>query len=363
MKCLSVGFVVVMALAVAAPVAAWDSVPSALNDSQEPGSVLVFPYFETGTVLVPDQMGTAPNVDSKFPVTELVITATCPNGLACPFGTTVNLKAAWICPGPSSSSICRQTDFHLKVTVNGTISFDPEKLFDANVPNPLCPKGYLIVWVVDDPGLDNPIKFDSLLGNAVIRRSGGELFTTAAQYNAVPIQGGACCDQGGFTDQGNGHLVFDGYSYRQVTGTILGTVPYDKQRITGSYERQTYLRLLTLDVNAGATNPLTRLYFDFYKQNEEVESADGAFYCWFSHRLHQIDSNLTADFMGAKGLVVGSAVNMSTNDGMTLLGVIDTQEYDASGNIIREYISELSNNSVGVTTIFSPAGTASGVGP
>jgi len=67
--------------------------------------------------------------------------------------------------------------------------------------------------------------------------------------------------------------------------------------------------------------------------------------------------------MGAKGLVVGSAVNMSTNDGMTLLGVIDTQEYDASGNIIREYISELSNDSVGVTTIFSPAGTASGVGP
>ena len=363
MKRLCLLFLLAMALALglAAPAGAWG-----LNDSQEPGSVLVFPYFEKGTVGVPDQMGTAPNVMSKFPVTELVISATCPNGVACPFGQTVYLKAAWICPGFSSSQgICNQHDFHLAVTVNGTISFDPEKLFDANVPNPDCFHGYLIVWVVDDPGLDNPMKFDSLLGNAVIRRQGAGLFTTAAQYNAVPIQGGDCCNQGDFTPLANGQLVFDGYSYRQVTGTILGTVPYDKQRITGIRERETYLRLLTLDVNAGATNPLTQLAFEFYKQNEELESANDSFYCWYSHRLHLIDSNLTAEFMGAKGLVVGKASSLanSIDPPMTLLGVIDTVEYDLTGAIVREYISELSNDSVGVPTIFSPMGSPPGIDP
>src|SRR5438105_8729745 len=229
MKRLCLLFLLVMGLAlgVAAPAGAWG-----LNDSQEPGSVLVFPYYERGTVFVPDQMGTAPHVDSIFPVTELVITATCPKepGFSCTGGQTVHLKAVWICPGTSDSQgICNQTDFHLSVTVNGTISFDPEKLFNANVPRPVCshPHGYLIVWVVDDPGTDNPIKFDSLLGNAVIRRQGLLPKSTAAQYNAVPIQGGDCCNQGEFTPLANGQLVFDGHSYQQVTGTILGTVPYD----------------------------------------------------------------------------------------------------------------------------------------
>jgi len=347
-----------LALGVAAPAGAWG-----LNDSQEPGSVLVFPHFVTGTVFVPDQMGTAPNVMSKFPVTELVISATCPHGVSCPFGTTVNLKAAWICPGESSDAICKQTDFHLKVTVNGTISFDPEKLFDPLVPNPQCSDGhgYLIVWVVDDPGMDNPIKFDSLLGNAVIRRQGLGLSTTAAQYNAVPIQGGDCCAQGGIT--GDGHLVFDGHSYRQVTGTIIGTVPYDK--LSPRFERVTVLRLLTLDVNAGVRNPLTHVHFDFYTPDERIESADGSFYCWFSQPLFQIDSNLTTGFMGTKGLVVGSAFHLAPagDPPVTLLGVIDTQEYDLTENIAREYYSELSNDSVGVPTIFSPLGSPPGIDP
>ena len=50
------------------------------------------------------------------------------------------------------------------------------------VPPPPCPRGYLIGWVVNTS--DRPIKFDGLIGDAVLRVSGGAL----ASYNAIPIQ-------------------------------------------------------------------------------------------------------------------------------------------------------------------------------
>src|SRR6266404_2245984 len=85
----------------------------ALNDSQEPGSVLVFPKFRSGTVNTPDQ--------GTIPITEFEISVACPKGSAgtpdCAFQKPVFLRAHWVCRGDSDTGICQETDFDLMTTV------------------------------------------------------------------------------------------------------------------------------------------------------------------------------------------------------------------------------------------------------
>src|SRR5882762_2196148 len=58
-----------LALGIAAPVAAFNGTPSGtLNDSQEPGSVLVFYRFERGDISTPDE-GTIAKSQFKISVT------------------------------------------------------------------------------------------------------------------------------------------------------------------------------------------------------------------------------------------------------------------------------------------------------
>jgi hypothetical protein len=102
-----------------------------LSNSQEPGSVLVFPYFQTGTVI---EFSNLPE-----PKTEIHIGVTCPTGVTCPELLPVKLHADWVCPGsenPSSSFVCRESDFVLFTTINGKITLSP------NGPNvPPCKHG------------------------------------------------------------------------------------------------------------------------------------------------------------------------------------------------------------------------------
>ena len=70
-----------LALLVAPAATMGQMVEPELNDSQEPGSVLVFPKFLRGTVATPDQ-GTLAR-------TEIEISATCPRGATCVDGQAV----------------------------------------------------------------------------------------------------------------------------------------------------------------------------------------------------------------------------------------------------------------------------------
>jgi hypothetical protein len=125
-------FVVVLTLGVAAPVGAWD-----LNDSEAPGSVIVFHKFIRGTVETPDQ--------GPLPRTQFEISATCPKGASCSLsGQEVILRAHWVCPG-NLDGVCEQSEFILFTTVYGTLVFSPEEIS----PTPPCDRGYLIAWVVD----------------------------------------------------------------------------------------------------------------------------------------------------------------------------------------------------------------------
>src|SRR2546422_3644000 len=101
--------VAVAAPVAAAPVAAWP------NDSQQPGSVLVFPKFIRGTFT--DAPVTGQVAQAR---TELEISVRCPKGATCGANQAVRLRAHWVCPG------CAETSFDLKTTVGGTLYFNPE---------------------------------------------------------------------------------------------------------------------------------------------------------------------------------------------------------------------------------------------
>jgi hypothetical protein len=61
-----------------------------LNDSQEPGSVLVFPKFLRGAVTTEQ---------GNLARTEIEISVTCPSGVTCVDNLGVILRAHWVCPG------------------------------------------------------------------------------------------------------------------------------------------------------------------------------------------------------------------------------------------------------------------------
>jgi len=243
--------VIVIALAfVVAPAIAMAEVDAKvvpqLNDPQEPGSVLVFPKFVRGTV----------NTESGVvPRTEIEISLRCPKGVMCnDAGTTINLRAHWVCPSNNYFAPCLETDFNLNRTIHGTLYFNPENVATVSnftVPAPPCDRGYLIVWAVDQFG--RPIKFDGLVGDAVLREGPN----SATAYNAIPIQANSNIANLGLIRLGIGDsLVFDGLDahYKALTGTIIGTVRYDRPASPTQGAVETSLTLLTLDVRSSAFN-------------------------------------------------------------------------------------------------------------
>jgi hypothetical protein len=227
--------VVLVTYGVAAPVVAWGQSVE-LNDSQEPGSVLVFPKFVRGTVNNPDQ-GNAPST-TGLPRSQFKISVVCPNGVDCSTVGTVTLKAHWVCPARDATSVCAEQDFHLTTTVWGTILFnagddngvqvsnddvtggygDPQDTHAGPAPGliaaPPCLEGYLIVWVVDDATNDNAIKFDGLIGDAIMRSDTLVADNLTLSYNAVPIQAAdelfAAAPPFSIVSASGSPLVFDG---------------------------------------------------------------------------------------------------------------------------------------------------------
>src|SRR5262245_18713488 len=321
-----------------------------LNDSQQPGRVLVFHKFQIETVTTQD--------DGILPTTEFEISVNCPVGERCTGGQVVNLKAHWVCPGGAGRR-CLERDFRLRTTVNGTLFFNPQNSAPTNVPSlptPPCSAGYLIVWVIDNQ--DRPIKFDGLTGNAVFRPAANSV----GAYNALPIQAVSALANGALISLGQDDaLVFDGRDghYRALTGTIFGTVRYPKT-VPPANHINTFMTLLTLDVRPNRFNFPTIVDLNFFKANEEVVSDSAEFTCWAEFNLFNIDLNLNEVFMGRKGLVESvNAVKVpifGVDDKagpVTLLGVIDTEEF--SGSVSRRlYMYSLYNDGEAVATTFDP---------
>src|SRR4029077_3757976 len=238
----------VPALALAAPAFAQVRATT-LSDSQEPGSVIVFPKFIQGSVSTAE--------GSNMPITELEIGIVCPKGVVCPEHQAIKLRLHWVCGTSEAdlagSFVCRETDFDLTATVFEKIVITPNGetagTYGAGLPTKFtppanCPNGggYLIAWVIT-PASDTPIKFDGLIGDAHLRPGSPASPATAtgaqapfagsglalASYSAIPIQADPGLKSGApVTTNGNGALMFDGAPghYLAVTGQIAGDVRY-----------------------------------------------------------------------------------------------------------------------------------------
>ena len=145
-RCARFTLMLIPALALATPGFAQRS--PLLADSQEPGSVLVFPKFLTGTQVVDGV---------TLPSTEIEVGIVCPAGppffaAGCPEHQVVKLRFHWVCPGFqdfNTKLICRENNFEVIGTVNGKLVFNPNNMTitgsnAVNVPSPPCPMGYLI---------------------------------------------------------------------------------------------------------------------------------------------------------------------------------------------------------------------------
>src|SRR6267143_461420 len=178
--------ILILVLGMAAPAAA-----GTLNHSNQPGSVLVFPRYHTGTVTTLDQ-GTLPR-------TEFEISAVCPKDAGCSFKQPVGFKGHWICENSCDSGI----NFELGTTVNGTLFFYIKSPGDdavnlpagtTFVPPPDCgdngERAYLIVYAIDGSG--QQIKFDGLIGDAVLRggTANDNCPNCVTRYDAIAIQAG-----------------------------------------------------------------------------------------------------------------------------------------------------------------------------
>jgi len=355
------------ALALAMPAFAQDRDPR-LSDSQEPGSVIVFPKFITGTVALPEG-GTAP-------ATELEVGIVCPVGATCPEHQSVKIRFHWVCPGDQSfpdKLICKEVDFDVTASVNEKLVLVPNGVGTADgvgtrfVPAPPCPRGYLIGWVVNTS--DRPIKFDGLIGDAVLRVSG----TALGSYNAIPIQADPALANGALITLVDGRrpdsLVFDGGAghYQAVTGRIFGDVRYSN--VTGPTTfTLTSVTLLTLDTISNRPNFPTFVDLFFYAGFgsalgvENVISTSTEFVCWTEQRIDtDISTNLRTNVMGRKGVVISGPAEkiqwagIDDDEGpVTLLGLIETTEGPVPGANARSYFTSVYNDSVPVPTEFEP---------
>jgi hypothetical protein len=338
------GSVFVIATLVSATMAQAQKRNARLSDPAEPGSVLVFPKFIRGTVPVDDVV---------TPRTEISIGAVCPPNIAlpnaaCNVNQTVFLHFHWVCP--AVDGICHEADFHGATTVNGKLVFNTEGTGGNFItPPPPCARGYLIVWAEDANG--NPIKFDGLIGDAVLRESA----TAVAAYTAIKIQANPHLATGTVIKlDAKGGLVFDGAAghYQAVTGRVYGDVVYDK--LTAPF-RSGFLTLLTLDVQSNQVNTPTFVDLNFYNSQEQELSTITQFTCWEEVGLStQIDADLTAINLGSrKGVVISGPAQDINGVRRTLLGLVETLEGRVVGNE-REFIDGLSNDSVPVSTTFVP---------
>jgi len=312
-----------------------------------PGSLLVFPKFIRGS--------TGANAATTFE-----IGVVCPDDInpgPCAAGppqsatNRVIIHARWICPGPpggTAAGFCQGQDFLLHTTVNGKLEFNAAGRltvgpFDLNggvIPVPQCNEGFLQVFVVNE--LDQPISFNGLIGEAVLRFTPG----SASAYNAVAIQSDRGSDGLTFVNPANplgpaltaNDPLFFGQrvQYQTVAGQIAGDVRYEK---LAAPTVRTFITLVALDVAPNRLNPAIQVPVSFYRANETGVSTTIGLTCYTQLRLTSINSNLTQAKMGTKGLIdsSGPAVVSDTFDGgpdvglaVPVLGLVTTVEDGAS---------------------------------
>jgi hypothetical protein len=379
----------VLGFALATPALALAPVNQA--DLAQPGSVIIFPKF----INLP-----AVSVDGNtMPRTEIEVGVVCPVGASCVEHQPVKVRFHWVCPGVENvnSNICPETDFDVTLSIDGKLAFPADGAVPGTywvntprVPVPPCPRGYLIGWVVNTA--DQPIKFDGLIGNAVIRNpnlgAGPDAgsSTGLSAYSALQIQADPALASGALIDTspvnsltGQGQLFFDGLpgGYTMITGEFVGDVRFDKTTLGAPLPNvlsETFITFLTLDVLSNLPNNPTFVPLQFWNESlatvsatnpafEALTSTSWEFVCWDQVQLSTINGNLTQAFQGTrKGIVrAGPAVKITNGapdddtGPVTLLGLIETIEGTiANGFLERKYNFNVNVTGNPVATTFVP---------
>jgi len=326
--------------------------------SSEPGSVIVFPKFVRGTV---------PFDGATTAQTEITIGARCPRDATCSESEQVRITFRWVCPGnPDNAAmyVCKETRFDLALSVDGKVSFNPEnlpQLGNTRVPAAPCPRGYLIGWVTDDA--HRPIKYDGLIGNAVLRDSS----TAILSYEAVQVRAEPnLATRAGITPGVDPRtaaptLVFDGGAghYQSIGGQVLADVKSHNATYPVSF-RNASLILLTLDVRSNRPNYPTFVSLDYYNEAEVRASASWDFLCWAEVQPSDADSRLSG--MRTRNGVAMSGQAVKTPFGgisdipgpVTLLGLVQTNDGPTRGLNNITYIFNNLHNSNPTPTVFLP---------
>lgn len=353
------GFLVLSLVALGMAIPSFAQPPqTTLSDMDEPGSVIVFPKFTKGTVVV-DGPTTA--------ATEIEVRAQCPRDTTCPESEPVIIRFHWVCPGSediSAKHICKEAAFNVMLSVGGRASFNPEGLAPrTDVSAAPCPSGYLIGWVID-PSTDLPIKFDGLTGTAVLRASRGAI----ESYDAIviPAEPNLAARAGIATDidprTGSPALVFDGGvgHYQAVAKAV--PLKLEHHKFTGPLSSsEAVLIVLTLDVRLNRPNYPTFIDLDFAGEAGARTSGSWNFTCWTEIHNPNADANLT--LAGARlrnGVVIsGQAVKVpvagiSDIPGpVTLLGLVPADQSRGRPTMSPAYIIKRFDNSE-PTTVFLP---------
>jgi hypothetical protein len=303
----------------------------------------------------------------------------------CAEGQKVKIRFHYVCGSSeasiASSFICRETDFEFFTTVNGKVVFNTEGILPGNVlsPQPQCDRGYLIAWVIDT--FDRPIKFDGLIGDAVLRETG----TSVGAYTAIPIQADPALATNAPIILGpGGSLPFDGQPghYQMVTGVIYADVAFDRPPAApATGPRTTLLTLLTLDVRSNRPNNPTFVDLDFFNSSEQLLSTSTEFICWQEVSLSgindgfggvplpapagafPINTTLTGPNMGTrKGIVIAGPAEkvpifgiQDANGPVTLLGLVEVLEgASPTSGADRQFFYQFLNDGTAVQTSFFP---------
>ena len=327
------GFVVLLAATLRAAGPTFAQAPTPPSSAPDvAGSVIVFPKFQRGTVAVDGV---------TRPQTEIEVRARCPSGATCPEDEPVKIRFHWVCPASgelASKYVCRESDFDVRLLVNGSALFNPEdpKLLGNTLGSVApCPSGYLIGWVIN-PDSERPIKYDGLTGSAILRQGGAthsyEAFAIQAEPN-LAARAAIATDIDPRT--GTPALVFDGGPghYQAIAGAVPANLEY--RRLSGPLSsKAAFLILLTLDVRLNRPNYPTFIDLEFRSSQGARASTAWDFRCWSEIRSPNIDAEFTLAGARTRNAVIlaGQAIKVpfggiSDIPGpVTLLGLVPTDE-------------------------------------
>jgi hypothetical protein len=353
-------FLLLLGVALGPEMPSFAQAPEAISSaSAEPGSVIVFPKFTKGTVVLDGV---------TRPQTEIEVWVRCPSGATCTEDEPVKIRFHWVCSGNSdnaSNYVCKEADFDVRLSVNGKASFNPENpnlLENKDSSAAPCANGYLIGSVISAV-TGRPIKYDGLTGSAILRDGKGAI----QSYEALAIQADRNLANRAeiATDidprTGTPALIFDGGAghYQVVAGAVPENLEYN--RLTGPVATgEAPLVLLTLDVRLNRPNYPTFVDLDFRSEEGGPASTSWNFRCWTEIPHPAIGAHFTlAGARNGNGVILGGRAekvpfgHVSDIPGpVTLLGLVPVD--DGRGRTMEPaYVIQKSDTGK-PTTVFVP---------